>query len=298
MTTKPDHSQYSFAAHGRPGVDDVPESKLGFLRAYEGLRGNTSVAVDDATLKQRVALTLELTYDELHVFKCIQSMMFLEPRITQHSAYPAILSGLRESSDASGRKPRLLDVGCCYGTDVRSFLLEGVSASQLTVTDLDPGYWRVGQKALFVDEQNVKDVATTWGDLSLGVESISAPPPEGLPSWKSSHKYVAASAVIHTLSKTQGTGLIRTVYDILETGGLFVGTTGASTQEGAWHNGGRWLHDEKSLAREFEAAGFKNIVLKQRERFGEDQPQTANAEEAAKPVDDRVRVFIEFSASK
>lgn len=85
-------------------------------------------------LRQHVLDVYNETKDKFHVFNCIQTFMFLQPRITKHPALQKVLSLLGENGV-------ICDVGCCFAQDIRALLLEGVKHHQLMACDLERNYF-------------------------------------------------------------------------------------------------------------------------------------------------------------
>ena len=69
----------------------------------------------------------------------------MRPSLPSYAAYPAILATLKADSSAA-----LLDVGCCFGQDLRKLVVDGVNPSQLAGLDLKPEFNELG-KRLFRD---------------------------------------------------------------------------------------------------------------------------------------------------
>lgn len=175
--------------------------------------------------------------------------MFLTPRITRHPTYPTLLSTITPKS-------RILDIGCCYGTDIRALILDGVKPSKITAADLLSGYWELGLK-LFSDSSRIKDVRTVWGDFAStdGVELEK----HGL---KHSNAFVSAQLVLHVFSKEQCEAFVKKVWDCLSSGGWFFGMCVGSVVEGPWKRQGggkRWLHSKESLSSLLREIGFQDI---------------------------------------
>ena len=118
---------------------------------------------------------------QLWVYRCIQELMFLQPRIPKHPLYPEVkdalladkskqfLVNLRHGScqfstrhdigagitfRAKTHLPFLWisawevhlsalmqDLGCCFGQDTRQLILDGISESSISATDITPDYW-------------------------------------------------------------------------------------------------------------------------------------------------------------
>ncbi|KAJ8080804.1 hypothetical protein PM082_017639 [Marasmius tenuissimus] len=67
---------------------------------------------------------------------CIRECIFAEPRIDYHFVYRSILEKARELGTAS---KRLVDVGCCMGSDIRKLIVDGFDAENILGIDLEKG---------------------------------------------------------------------------------------------------------------------------------------------------------------
>lgn len=107
---------------------------LAFLYSNKRHQPRTQVNVNDYQRNEAFVL---------HPWPCIGRLRFLCPSLPTYAAYPRILTKLKSDSSAA-----LLDVGCCFGQDLRKLVLDGVDPSQLAALDLVPRVLRDGQEAL------------------------------------------------------------------------------------------------------------------------------------------------------
>ncbi|TPX65086.1 hypothetical protein SpCBS45565_g05409 [Spizellomyces sp. 'palustris'] len=276
----PDH--YSFA--DAPAPDEIPDASLAFLKAYTGEQNLNA-------LKERVFNVWRESRENLHVYKCVQTLMFLEPRITKHPLYPTILQSFQQAQKSNSRPPRILDAGCAYGTDVRALIHDGVPASQIAASDLHDGYWKLGH-SLYNDSERIHAVKTAFGDMAVpagAVGSVEAASIEPL-------TYIAASAVLHVFSAAQCEAFLRRILLLLESNGIFLGTCVGALQEVEWRgraneeNAGpavRYLHSTKSLKALMEQVGFVDVEV-----------ESQGPEDSAAPDNPMRKIWMAFQGKK
>lgn len=67
---------------------------------------------------------------EIFPYPCIASYSFLTTRICKNPFYQTIFAGIGK---------RLLDIGCCIGSDVRRLITDGVAVEDIVGIDLNEG---------------------------------------------------------------------------------------------------------------------------------------------------------------
>ncbi|KAJ5606344.1 hypothetical protein N7510_009125 [Penicillium lagena] len=80
-------------------------------------------------------------------YPCIGAFMFLTLRLCALPEYPALLSRLKNGHT-------FLDLGCCFGQDIRKLIFDGVPADQLLGCDYERSLLEVGF-ALFHDKDTM-----------------------------------------------------------------------------------------------------------------------------------------------
>ena len=81
---------------------------------------------------------------KLFQYPCIGKYTFLDFSIGQAEEYNEVLERIK-----SGHK--LLDLGCCFGQDVRKIVYDGAPAEKITATELERGFIEMGYE-LFRDK--------------------------------------------------------------------------------------------------------------------------------------------------
>lgn len=318
-----DQSRYNFRDVGTQA--EITDASLEFLSKYTG-------EADFSKLREHVHNVWSEARAKYHVYRCIQSFMFLQPRTPTHPKYAEIVAALaKPSARSSGCDIGILDIGCCFGTDVRRFLYDGVPADLIVASDLHSGYWNLG-KLLFQDEERISNLRTDFGDWAAVSDDIQSKPSlsstatsSASPStprtidvsrYESRAQYISAMAVLHVFSRSQCEAFVKNVFKALASGvgaTLFGTCCGRPTAE-EWAAGRddndssdskseadkttpsstlRYLHSPDSLKSLFESVGFVDVVLTSVDR-------SAMFAEAGLPSepDNAVKLFMEFSARK
>ncbi|MCJ1316979.1 hypothetical protein MMC15_002300 [Xylographa vitiligo] len=81
----------------------------------------------------------------IHPYPCIGQFRFLDLSISLHPLYPSLLARLRGPTP-----PTLLDLGCCFGQDIRKLIFDGAPPAALVGVELRPAFLAMGDR-LFRD---------------------------------------------------------------------------------------------------------------------------------------------------
>ncbi|KAJ7815041.1 hypothetical protein B0H14DRAFT_3111894 [Mycena olivaceomarginata] len=129
---------------------DLTEEDLAFIKAQSGIE-------DPDTLKQHIIA--------LYCHHCISRFWFASPYSTVLNARPKISTfPMYEHVLDLGRKGGIvLDLGCCFGTDLRKCWSDGIPAQNLIASDLRPVFWDLGHE-LFDSTSATFPVAFLAGD--------------------------------------------------------------------------------------------------------------------------------------
>ncbi|KAE9375707.1 methyltransferase domain-containing protein [Stipitochalara longipes BDJ] len=82
-------------------------------------------------------------------YPCIGQFRFLDLSISHSPHYPAILERLKTGDE------NFLDLGCCFGQDLRKLAADGAPSEHLYGSDLRPEFFDLGYK-LFRDKDRLK----------------------------------------------------------------------------------------------------------------------------------------------
>lgn len=109
------------------------EDEVLFLQAQIGIE-------DKADLKRHILEVQRKAYD-IYGYPCIRFMNFIRMGIAKHPAYQAALSLPTQREGAI-----LLDIGCCFGNDLRKAVADGWPVENTIASDLRQGYWDFGHE--------------------------------------------------------------------------------------------------------------------------------------------------------
>lgn len=85
---------------------------------------------------------------QIHPYPCLGRFSFLSLSIEQTDVYSEILQRLK-----SGAK--MLDLGCCFGQEIRKLVADGAPSENIYGADLERSFWDLGYD-LFEDRQTLK----------------------------------------------------------------------------------------------------------------------------------------------
>ncbi|PYH91161.1 hypothetical protein BO71DRAFT_421767 [Aspergillus ellipticus CBS 707.79] len=139
--TKPDP-----AAWLKQDVKDILPPERMFLETYAGIPP-----------EEVVPHVVAIVTFAIHPWPCIGHLRFLHFTLANYPFYPRLLARLLTAPDnANDNDPKLLDVGSCFGQDLRKLIADGVSPSQIAGLDLDSAFHDLGYK-LFRDDTPLGD---------------------------------------------------------------------------------------------------------------------------------------------
>ena len=133
----------------KPNVIDL-------FRKWTGLSGDALLSHLHGIVSFRVpqsicsALTVHSQRDRAWLiapYPCVGSWFFLFPGITRLPQYPSILDRARNGA-------LILDLGCCFGQDLRLLAADGVPMDRMIASDLEADLWELGFE-LFRDQERM-----------------------------------------------------------------------------------------------------------------------------------------------
>ncbi|KAJ3863730.1 hypothetical protein EV359DRAFT_42526 [Lentinula novae-zelandiae] len=129
---------------------------------------------EEEILKERIAQVAQKAVD-VYPYHCIRTFGFLRFRILRsQSGYKQLLE-----LGATRRDALFLDLGCCFGNDLRKAIEDGFPAQNVIASDLRPDFWNFGHE-LFNTNPTTFPVVFVPGDV-LDPSFISIHPPLLLP---------------------------------------------------------------------------------------------------------------------
>lgn len=109
-------------------------------------------------------------------YPCIGLLRFLICSLSNHLLYPTILSRIKEGNS-------YLDIGCCFGQDIRKLAYDGAPTNRCVAVDLEPRFFPLSE-ALFLDSGRLSarfvsaDVFDThdaiWAELQGTMDIVHA----------------------------------------------------------------------------------------------------------------------------
>ncbi|KAI0358977.1 hypothetical protein OH77DRAFT_1420493 [Trametes cingulata] len=107
--------------------------------ALEFMKAQTGIADPDELKKHILAVQAEAY--SIHPYPCIRSFSFLRLKLNRMPAYKQVLVVGKERKGAI-----LLDIGCCFGNDIRKAVHDGYPIENCVGSDLHPEFWDLGHK--------------------------------------------------------------------------------------------------------------------------------------------------------
>ncbi|EAU85563.2 hypothetical protein CC1G_06276 [Coprinopsis cinerea okayama7 len=142
-------------------LENDPEA-LDFFKSQTGIQ-------DNGELRKHILNVQGRAYD-VHGYPCIRNFSFLKLKISRLPAYPAVLDLLKQRQD-----PILLDLGCCFGNDLRKAVADGWPVQGAIGSDLRQDFWESGHE-LFRTTPNTFPARFLDGDI-FDPGFINPPPP-------------------------------------------------------------------------------------------------------------------------
>ncbi|KAI0662437.1 hypothetical protein C8Q70DRAFT_908972 [Cubamyces menziesii] len=208
--------------------------ELEFMQTQTGIK-------DEEELKKHI-LAVQAEAYSVFPYPCIRRFAFLDFRIGRLHGYDQLLKLGRERKDAV-----FLDIGCCFGNDIRYAAKGGFPVNRIIASDLHAEYWELGHK-LFRSTQESFPVKFIAGDVFDSSHVAIVPPiytpasepvPDlsGLTSLNPLHGHVSAihaSAFFHLFDEAKQEHIARALAGLLsaEPGSMILGTHGSAPTKG------------------------------------------------------------------
>jgi len=111
----------------------LDEQELAFFKSQTGIE-------DDEKLKQHIVKVQRDAF-EVHPYPCISRFAFTKLKISRLPAYDQLLKLGKEREGAI-----FLDIGCCFGNDVRKAVADGFPVQNAIASDIEPAFWQLGHQ--------------------------------------------------------------------------------------------------------------------------------------------------------
>ncbi|KAJ7773072.1 hypothetical protein B0H16DRAFT_1511154 [Mycena metata] len=204
--------------------------ELAFLKTETGIQ-------DTAELETHI-VAIQKTASEVHDYPCIRRFGFVRTKINKDPVvYQHVLSLGRNLPDAL-----LLDVGCCFGNDLRRIVYDGFPVKNAIASDLRRDFWDLGHK-LFRSTPDSFPVTFLAGDvfdanfLALQSPGSTTPDLSSLKSLNDLHGRLSAihsASLFHLFSEPDQLQLARKLAGLLSQrpGSMIFGCHGAQPTKG------------------------------------------------------------------
>ncbi|KAI0034152.1 hypothetical protein K488DRAFT_46101 [Vararia minispora EC-137] len=124
---------------------------------------------DDAELKQHIMAVQAKAYS-VFPYPCIRRFAFTQLKISRLFAYRGFLN-----LGKTRKSPIFLDIGCCFGNDIRKAVADGYPAECVIGSDLQKDFWNLGHE-LFRTTPETFPVPFVGGD-AFNPEHLAVVPP-------------------------------------------------------------------------------------------------------------------------
>jgi SAM-dependent methyltransferase len=244
-------------------IININDTIIDLFTSYIG----NSIKIED--LKQK-ALEIQKKALEIQNYKCIRQGKFLEPRISFHPSYKTLILPQLENK-------KIIDIGCCMGTDIRKLILDGATPSNIVGIDIDK-FWHLGYE-LFDDYKNntllskincfylVDLLSDSFKDKIYEIGNEKFENFQGF-------DIVYMGSVLHLLSEEDIKKAIQHSFQILAPQGMYLGQTVACSapttiaretiQKNLSGKKLRFLHSPSSLKKLLEDIGFSEVKVENR----------------------------------
>ena len=194
---------------------------------------------------------------KIHPYPCIGRFCFLDLSISLHPLYPTVLARLKNTVN-----PELfLDLGCCFGQDIRRLVADGIPGEQLYGVDLRLEFLELGYE-LFLDKESLK-AHFLEGDIFE--ENDKAKGGKELSKLNGKVDIIYAAAFLHLFDWEEqvqaGTRIVRLIREHSLIFGWQVGTTKPGSYARRSDKGRtRYGHDPDSFQKLWDVIGEKTAT--------------------------------------
>ncbi|OBZ78828.1 hypothetical protein A0H81_00367 [Grifola frondosa] len=251
-------------------IYSLDEKELEFMRSQTGIQ-------DERLLKEHI-LKVQAEAYAIHPYHCIRRFAFTKLKLARLAfGYEQLLKLGRERDHAI-----FLDIGCCFGNDVRKAIADGFPIRNVVASDLHPEFWELGHK-LFRSTPETFPVPFVAGDafnpahLQV-VDPFYSPPDTPIPtlseltSLNPLHGHVSAihaSSFFHLFEEAQQLYLAKALAGLLspERGSIILGSHGGLPQKGLRpransHGGLMFCHSPESWAELWDGQIFEKGTVR------------------------------------
>jgi len=181
---------------------------------------------------------------DIFPYPCIGLFRFLDLSIRQSPEYPEVLQRIKDGQ-------KYLDIGCCFGQDIRKLVFDGAPSENTYGADLQMDFMELGYD-LFLDKSTLK---------TKFIASDIFDPDSDLKQLNNSIDVVNAASFFHLFDWEQQVWCAKRIAEILkkEPGVLVIGRQMGSEIAGSYASGAdkknRYWHNEESFKRMWKQVG-------------------------------------------
>jgi SAM-dependent methyltransferase len=228
-----------------PKLENLPEQTRELLKTYSQIP------------EERIEAHIHEVRDEaweVWPYPCIGQFRFLTLALPNTPSYRKIIKLLQASPDA-----KFLDLGCCFGQDLRALAAEGVQGRNLVGVELHGEYHDLGQK-LFRDGGQVRTLGATFiaADVfDLLKDENEKSTAEALKPLIGTIDVLQASAFLHLFTWEKQLEAGAAIVKLMKSGpgAMVVGTQVGSRKPGLYEQGRMYLHDVPSFEKLWKEIG-------------------------------------------
>ncbi|KAK7448848.1 hypothetical protein VKT23_013577 [Stygiomarasmius scandens] len=133
---------------------------------------------------------------KIHAYPCIRTFLFLRLRIAKHPAYKLLLEGIENDKTAL-----FLDVGCCFGVDIRNAIADGCPGENIVGSDINQEFWDLGHKLFWSNPDTITSTFIAGNILDPSFILQDPSEKQNLAAFKGKFKFIHASNFFHLFSE-------------------------------------------------------------------------------------------------
>ncbi|KAI9067915.1 hypothetical protein FKP32DRAFT_207472 [Trametes sanguinea] len=217
-----------------PSFYSIDDEALEFMKTLTGI-------TNPEELKRHI-ISVQAEAYAIYPYNCIRRFNFLSLKLGRLPAYKQLLSLGKERKGAI-----FLDIGCCFGNDIRKAVYDGYPVENIVASDLHPEFWELGHK-LFRSTPETFPVPFIAGDVFdpthlETVQPFYSPPDTPTPQLSALTSLnplrghvsaIHASAFFHLFDEEQQLKLAQALAGLLspEPGSMMLGAHGGQPEKG------------------------------------------------------------------
>ena len=185
-------------------------------------------------------------------YPCIGQLRFLDLSITVHPFYTEVIRLL-----SSNHQNLFLDLGCCFGQDIRPLVTAGISSTQLYGADLEETFIELGYE-LFKDKETLQSkfiLENIFDEAAWGQDG-------GFGSLEGKLKVIHTASFFHLFDLSEQEHLAKLLIRLLisEPGSMILGRHSANEEPGEYPGRGKpntncYRHNEETWKAMWEGVG-------------------------------------------